>query len=74
VIQEISAEERMNILAELQNNPEGAAAALAALRRGESPALQEMNDTSSDNRERPRRERRRSEEGGEGGTAPKGAR
>jgi penicillin-binding protein 1A len=37
VMREIEAEERMNILAELQNNPAGAAAALAALRNGDSP-------------------------------------
>lgn len=37
VMREIEAEERMNILAELQNDPAGAAAALAALRRGDSP-------------------------------------
>jgi penicillin-binding protein 1A len=37
VMREIEAEERMNILAELQNNPAGAAAALAALRSGNSP-------------------------------------
>lgn len=36
VMREIEAEERMNILAELQNNPAGAAAALAALRSGSS--------------------------------------
>jgi penicillin-binding protein 1A len=37
VMREIEAEERMNILAELQNNPAGAAAALASLRSGNSP-------------------------------------
>jgi penicillin-binding protein 1A len=37
VMREIEAEERMNILAELQNNPAGAAAALSALRSGSSP-------------------------------------
>ena len=37
VMREIEAEERMNILAEMQNNPAGAAAALAALRSGNSP-------------------------------------
>ena len=37
VMREIEAEERMNILAELQNNPAGAAAALAALRSGNTP-------------------------------------
>jgi penicillin-binding protein 1A len=37
VMREIEAEERMNILAELQTNPAGAAAALAALRAGDSP-------------------------------------
>jgi penicillin-binding protein 1A len=37
VMREIEAEERMNILAELQNDPAAAAAALAALRRGDGP-------------------------------------
>jgi penicillin-binding protein 1A len=36
VMREIEAEERMNILAELQNNPAGAAAALSSLRSGNS--------------------------------------
>jgi penicillin-binding protein 1A len=54
VIQEITAEERMNVLAELQNNPEGAAEALARLRRGESSAFSDATreERASTNRQR----------------------
>lgn len=47
VMREIESEERMNILAELQNNPAGAAAALAALRSGASTSQRTPTRTRS---------------------------